>query len=71
MDLNIKKQKLFQGKKILLVTRVSMLIGRGVNIDILGGEQRDILLIIFIILLMTFIDHAIQPHSENIYILLW
>ena len=47
------------------MTRVSVMIFHGLDIDILGNERRNILSMTFILLWMTFIYHATQPHSEN------
>ena len=46
--------------------RVSMLVDHGVDIEIVGHEIINILLIAFLMLLVKFLDHVSQPYSEKI-----
>ena len=53
MDSNINKTK-----TVLLMTRVSVLVNKGVDIDIIWNERIHTLS-------MTFLDHFSRPHSEK------
>ena len=57
MDLNLNNNK-----TVLLLTCVRVVIDYGLDIDILGNERRNILSMEFLVLLITFIDHAIRIH---------
>ena len=45
------------------MTHVSVLIYYKVDIEILWNEHINKFLMMFLVLFMTFLDHAIQPHS--------
>ena len=61
MDSNVNKTKTISEKKtVLLITQVSVLVDYGIDIKILGNERRNISMMKFIFLSITFLYHAME-----------